>query len=146
MYIHAGIVNDAGEAHEAISFGPVSMLPDYQKQGIGSALIRYSLDLARSSGFTAVCIFGDPRYYSRFGFRCAEKYDIKDAEGKYAVALMALGLVPEALRGISGRFLESPVFQMDEQDFQRFEKSFPPKEKAVTESQTVFKVLSSLRY
>jgi putative acetyltransferase len=146
VYTHGRIIDDAGKISKVICFGPISVLPAYQSQGIGGALIRHSCDKARSMGFTSVCIYGDPRYYARFGFRCAEKYDIKTSDGKFAIALMALELVPGALREISGRFVESPAFEVDEDAFQRYEASFPPKEKAVTESQAEFKVMASLRY
>jgi len=146
VYTHGKLINDMGETHNVISLGPVSVLPAYQRQSIGSALIKYSLDKAKSLGFTAVFIYGNPRYYSRFGFRCAERYDITNSEGKFAVALMALELIPGTLRKISGRFLESEVFKVDEDGFQKYENTFPPKNKAVTESQTEFKILASLVY
>ena len=110
VYTHGKLINDMGATYNVISFGPVSVLPAYQRQSIGNALIKYSLDKAKSLGFTAVFIYGDPRYYHRFGFRCAERYDITNSEGKFAVALMALELIPGSLRKISGRFLESEVF------------------------------------
>jgi putative acetyltransferase len=146
VYTRAGIINGAGGKHEVICFGPISVLPVYQRQGIGGTLIKHSLDKARSMGFTAVGIYGDPRYYSRFGFRCAEKYDVRTSDGKFAVALMALELVPGALREISGRFIESESFAVDENEFLKYESSFPPKNKTVTESQAEFKILASLRY
>ena len=146
VYTRGWVVNDTNKTYEVISFGPVSVLPVYQRQGIGRALIIYSLDKARFLGFTAACIYGDPRYYSRFGFRCAERYDITNSEGKFAVALMALELVPGTLRKISGRFIESEVYQVDEDDFKKYENTFPPKDKAVIESQTEFKILASLVY
>jgi putative acetyltransferase len=146
LYTHAKIINNAGKTQKVICFGPISVLPSYQSQGVGSALIEYSLEKAQSLGYTAVCIYGDPRYYCRFGFRCAEKYDISNSEGKFAVALMTLELRPGALRGVSGRFVESDVFSVDEDAFQKYESTFPHKEKAVTESQAVFKVLASLVY
>jgi putative acetyltransferase len=146
VYTRGRIIDNTEKTHEVICFGPLSVLPAYQKQGIGSVLIRHSLDKARSKGFNAVCIYGDPRYYARFGFRCAEKYDIRNSEGKFAVALMALELVPGALLGISGRFTESAAFKVDENDFQKYEGSFPPRDKAVTESQAIFKILASLAY
>jgi predicted N-acetyltransferase YhbS len=92
VYTRGKVIDDTKKIHDVICFGPVSVLTDYQRRGVGSALIKYSLDKARSLGFTAVCIYGDPRYYSRFGFRCAERYDITNSEGKFAVALMALEL------------------------------------------------------
>ena len=146
VYTHGKIIDDTGKTHRVISFGPVSVLPAYQKQGIGSTLIRYSVEKAKSMGFTAVFIYGDPRYYHRFGFRCAERYDITNSEGKFAIALMALELVPGALRGISGRFIESESYRVDEDDFEKYENTFPPKTKEVTESQTEFKILVSLVY
>jgi putative acetyltransferase len=146
VYTHGKLINNTGETHRVISFGPVSVLPSYQRQGIGSALIKYSLDKAKSLGFTAVLIYGDPRYYSRFGFRCAERYDITNSEGKFAVALMALELAPGSLQKIPGRFIESEVYQVDENNLQKYENTFPPKNKAVTESQTEFKMLASLVY
>jgi putative acetyltransferase len=146
VYTHARIINDAGKTCKVICFGPISVLPAFQSRGIGGALIRYSFEKARSMGFTAVGIYGDPRYYGRFGFRCAERYDIKTSDGKFAVALMALELVPGALLGMVGRFIESASFEVNEDDFQKYENSFPPKVKAVTESQAEFKVMVSLRY
>jgi putative acetyltransferase len=146
VYTRGKVINDAGKNCEVISFGPLSVMPAYQRQGVGSALIQYSLDKAVSLGFPAVFIYGDPRYYSRFGFRCAERYDITNSEGKFAVALMALELVPGALRKISGRFIESEAYKVDEDDFQKYEDTFPPKDKAATESQIEFKILASLAY
>jgi predicted N-acetyltransferase YhbS len=146
VYTHATIIDSDGKTDKVICFGPISVLPAYQRQGVGSALIKYSLDKAKKLGFTAVCIYGDPRYYSRFGFRCAERYDITNSAGKFAVALMAFELVPGALKGISGRFVESEVYEVAEDSFQIYENTFPPKNKAVTESQTEFKILASLVY
>ena len=146
VYTRGRVIDDTGKTYAVISFGPVSVLPIYQRQGIGSTLIKYSLEKATLLGFTAVCIYGDPRYYHRFGFRCAERYDITNSEGKFAVALMALELVPGTLRKISGRFMESEVYQVDEDDFQKYENTFPPKDKAVIESQLEFKILASLVY
>jgi putative acetyltransferase len=146
VYTHARIINDAGKTFKVICFGPISVLPAFQNKGIGGSLIKYSLDKARSMGFTAVCIYGDPRYYGRFGFRCAERYDIKTSDGKFAVALMALELVPGALLEMAGRFIESASFEVNEDDFQKYENSFSPKVKALTESQAEFKVMVSLRY
>ncbi len=53
--------------------GPVSVLPQYQRQGIGSALMNEGLRLLTEAGAEGCVLVGDPNYYSRFGFRnCAE--------------------------------------------------------------------------
>jgi putative acetyltransferase len=49
--------------------GPVSVLPAYQRRGIGSRLVQEALRLARESGASGCVVLGDPEYYGRFGFR-----------------------------------------------------------------------------
>ena len=138
------IIDQSGEKHQVITFGPLSVLPSMQKQGVGSALVRHSIGAATRKGCTAICIYGNPRYYSRFGFQAAEKYHFKTSAGKYAAALLALELTDGALQGIGGRFIESAVFEADPEAVEAFDKSFPAKEKLVTPSQERFKLLSNL--
>lgn len=49
--------------------GPVSVLPEFQKQGIGKSLIRKGLSLLKDLGAKGCLLVGDPDYYERFGFR-----------------------------------------------------------------------------
>ena len=49
--------------------GPVSVLPDYQKQGIGKSLINEGLSLLKDKGGKGCALVGDPNYYKRFGFK-----------------------------------------------------------------------------
>lgn len=135
-----------GDEKEVISFGPISVLPPFQRRGIGSALITHTIDLARDMGYPAICIYGDPRYYSRFGFGCAEKYEIRTADDKFAVALQVLELKQGELNNMSGKFIESVVFTVDETEFAKYDATFPFKEKRETESQREFRLLASLRY
>jgi putative acetyltransferase len=135
-----------GAEKEVISFGPVSVLPAFQKQGIGTALITHTINLAQEMGFLAICIYGDPRYYSHFGFRCAEKYEIKTADDKFAVALQVLELQQGVLKNMPGKFIESAAFEVDENEFAKYDATFPFKEKTETDSQREFRFLASLRY
>ncbi|MGC1302238.1 MAG: N-acetyltransferase, partial [Caulobacteraceae bacterium] len=48
--------------------GPVSVRPDRQRTGIGSAVIRDGLRRLRGMGAQGCVVFGDPGYYGRFGF------------------------------------------------------------------------------
>lgn len=135
-----------GENKEVMTLGPVSVLPAFQRRGIGRALITHTTDLAREMGYPAICIYGDPRYYSRFGFRCAEKYEIKTVDDKFAVALQVLELRQGALHNVSGRFVESAAFAVDETGFAQYDATFPFREKKETDSQQEFRLLASLRY
>ncbi|OKH31875.1 GNAT family N-acetyltransferase [[Phormidium ambiguum] IAM M-71] len=49
--------------------GPISVLPDYQKQGIGKSLINEGLSLLKKMGAQGCALVGDPNYYKRFGFK-----------------------------------------------------------------------------
>jgi putative acetyltransferase len=49
--------------------GPVSVLPEYQKQGIGKSLVNRGLSLLKAQGAKGCALVGDPGYYQRFGFK-----------------------------------------------------------------------------
>ena len=62
-------VTISGHSCDWYGLGPVSVLPEYQKQGIGKSLINEGLRLLKASGAQGCVLVGDPRYYERFGFR-----------------------------------------------------------------------------
>ena len=49
--------------------GPISVVPEWQRRGIGSQLMREALQLLRERGAAGCVLLGDPAYYGRFGFR-----------------------------------------------------------------------------
>jgi putative acetyltransferase len=57
--------------------GPVAVIPERQRQGIGSALMRASIDLATEWGQPVLCLLGHADYYPRFGFRSARSLGIE---------------------------------------------------------------------
>lgn len=63
--------------------GPVSVRPDRQGEGIGSALIRHGLELLRSSGAEGCVVLGEPAYYGRFGFRGGNDLCYPEAPAPY---------------------------------------------------------------
>lgn len=87
-----------------LGLGPVAVLPPYQGQGIGSALIRQGLETCRATGGQAVVVLGDPQFYARFGFVPAAAWGLRceyDApEGAFRVLELnpgALATPPEGL-------------------------------------------------
>ncbi len=58
-----------------IGLAPVGVLPGYQKQGIGSKLIKGGNTIALSKGYERIFVLGDPEYYRRFGFELAKEYN-----------------------------------------------------------------------
>lgn len=77
--------------------GPVSVLPDHQKQGIGKALINKGLSLLREMKAQGCALVGDPNYYKRFGFR---NYPEMIHEGIPQEVFLALPFCEEIPEGI----------------------------------------------
>ncbi|MBC2778710.1 GNAT family N-acetyltransferase [Parasphingopyxis marina] len=57
-----------GKPFNAIALGPIGVLPECQKSGVGSALMEAAIAWARDEGYAAIFLLGDPNYYGRFGF------------------------------------------------------------------------------
>lgn len=127
VYTKSKIARDDGGDTEVLCFGPLAVHPQYQKRGIGAMLVRRTMEEAAALGYTAVLIYGDPDYYSRFGFAPAQRRQIGTADNMYADALLAAELHKGALDGCAGRFLEAPVYEISEAEAAAFDKSFPHK-------------------
>ena len=68
MISHAELVADDGTRRDVLTLSPLSVRPDVQGQGIGSALVVEVLRRAPMTGAGLVTLEGSPRYYPRFGF------------------------------------------------------------------------------
>lgn len=62
------LVHEHGSEREVLMLTPLSVLPQHQGRGIGSALVRRALELADAAGEPLVVLEGDPRFYGRLGF------------------------------------------------------------------------------
>lgn len=146
-YTRAYILHDDGHRTPSLCFGPLSVWPAWQNRGVGGALIRASLEKARVAGHEIVCIMGDPRYYRRFGFRSAERYDLRLADGRFAAAQMALELHPGALTSQGGWVVESAGYAIDDPAaFEAFDARFPAREKGHRPSQDFFSLMCTMIY
>jgi putative acetyltransferase len=102
------ILTDAGVV-PALSLAPMAVSPQYQRQGVGSALVRTGLEECRRQGHRIVVVLGHPEFYPRFGFspklatHLASPFSGKDA-------WMAAELVGGALDGVAGRVQYPPPF------------------------------------
>ncbi|GAB3113759.1 N-acetyltransferase [Streptomyces calidiresistens] len=78
----------------ALCLGPCAVLPDHQRRGAGSAVIRAALAAARARGEHFVTVLGHPEYYPRFGFARASAHGIGLSIEVPDEALMVLALDP----------------------------------------------------
>lgn len=105
------IHKDSGVVIVAAGLGPVAVLPAYQKQGIGSALITAGIEMCREAGYRAMIVLGHPNYYPRFGFQPASCFNISCAYDDVPDdAFMVLGLEEGALKTINGVAYYHPEF------------------------------------
>ncbi|MEG4249520.1 N-acetyltransferase [Microcoleus sp. Pol10D4] len=81
---------------------PVAVLPEYQRQGIGTLLIQEGLKECGRSGVQAVVVLGHPDFYPRFGFIPASRKSLKCEYDVPDEAFMVLELESGALQDCSG--------------------------------------------
>lgn len=101
------IRTDSGSAFAA-ALAPMSVLPEFQNQGIGSALVREGITQCRSAGINALVVLGHPEYYPRFGFQPDLVRHLKAPFS--GPAFMGMELVPGALRNLHGTVIYPPPF------------------------------------
>lgn len=63
--------------HEELALAPLAVLPEYQKQGIGSKLIQQGHKIAKELGYHYSIVLGSETYYPKFGYVPAIQYGIK---------------------------------------------------------------------
>lgn len=80
-----------------VALGPLAVHPKWQRQGIGTALVREGLEHVRALGHGAVVVVGDPRYYRRFGFASGSRFGVRWERPVPDEVFMALELRPHAL-------------------------------------------------
>lgn len=102
MYTKARLTDEAGEEKEILTFGPVCVLPEYQRQGYGGKLMDYSFERAAALGYDVIVIFGSPVNYVGRGFQSCKKHNVCVEGGKYPAAMLVKELKPGALDGGSG--------------------------------------------
>jgi putative acetyltransferase len=106
-------VRGDGRDYRALGLGPIGVLPDRQRAGIGSALIRGAIERAKALGEDMIFVLGDPAYYRRFGFRAEEAAPFASPYAGPHLMALRLGDVPLPA---SGRADYAPAFAMLEAD------------------------------
>jgi putative acetyltransferase len=98
MYSPLSVGNEVTGA----ALGPMAVLPEYQRQGIGSQLVEAGNRKLKDAGYPFVIVLGHASYYPRFGFRPASAQGIKCEWEVPDNVFMLLVLDQAKMQGVSG--------------------------------------------
>lgn len=87
---------------DSLALAPVSVLPEYQRKGIGGMLIQEAHIRARELGFQSIVLLGHEKYYPKFGYKQADSFGIELPFDVPKVNCMAIELTENGLDGVSG--------------------------------------------
>lgn len=93
-----------------VGLAPMAVIPELQRQGVGTRLVREGLAACRRHGQHVVVVVGHPEYYPRFGFVPASRFDLTCEFPTPDEAFMAMELRQDALAGRRGRVRYHPAF------------------------------------
>lgn len=142
MYTKARLVDEQKNEKEILTFGPLCIAPEYQRQGHGKMLMEHSFKRAVELGYDAIVIFGDPDNYVGRGFVSCQKHNVCIETGQYPVAMLVKELKPNVFDGRKWVYYDSPVMQLDMDAAQRYDDSLPSMEKKWMPSQESFYIFS----
>ncbi len=103
LFSPATVERQGCTALQGMGLAPMAVLPEHQRQGVGSLLVREGLRMLRASACPFVIVLGHPEYYPRFGFQPASKFGlISQWVGVPDEAFMILVFDAPAMTGASG--------------------------------------------
>ena len=132
MYVHSDIQCDDGRSVPIMTFGPVSIAPDYKRKGYGKRLVDYSMEQAKKLGAGAIAITGNIDFYGKSGFVPAKTKGVFYADDPDAGYFLIRELTPGFLDGVTGTYKEPEgylVCKRNPEAFEQFEAAVPPKQK-----------------
>lgn len=142
IYTNSKLTDDNGLEKDILTFGPLSVLPQYQRKVIGKKLLEHSFVKALEMGYDTIVIFGNPGNYVTSGFKSCKKYNICIGDSNFPTAMLVKELKPSNIYGRKWTFSEISAFDIKEEDAENFDKTFETKVKGHQPSQEEFYIYS----
>lgn len=140
MYTKSMLVGEDQEKIEIVSFGPLCVHPDYQRKGIGTALIEKTKEIVMKRNIPTIVIYGDPHNYCKHEFKNGIDYNVSNMDGEFPLGLLVLETQPGFFGNRKWKIIQSEVYNFDNSQVDKFDKIFKEKEKKVKYSQELFKM------
>ena len=103
IFFSPAFVSGEHEVTHGMGLAPMAVLPERQRQGIGSMLVQAGIDAMRERNCPFIIVLGHPEYYPRFGFVPASRHGLScQWDGVPDEAFMVLILDDPAMAGVSG--------------------------------------------
>ena len=141
IFSKAELIADDGSTIPVLTFGPISIGPEYKRKGYGLKLLRYALGKAKELGYGAVFMEGNIEFYKHAGFVLASSLHIHyHGEDRNSEVPFFLGLELQEgyLGGVEATYHTPKGYFIAEEDpegFEKFDAEFPEKEKKVLPGQ-----------
>ena len=140
MFVRAEIKTDDGRVLPVMTFGPISIHPDFQRKGYGKILLDFALQKAAEMGVGAVCMEGNIDFYGKCGFDVASKIGIHyyaEPIDEVVPYFLLRELKSGYLDGITGVYKTPDGYFVDDDEAEAFDRQFPPKQKLKLPGQLV---------
>jgi predicted N-acetyltransferase YhbS len=145
MYTKAKLVDEYGNEKPILTFGPLSVLPGYQRKGYGKLILEHSFQKALELGYDTIVIFGNPENYICRGFKNCKKFNISIGDGIFPTAMLVKELCEGAVPKKDWVYSGSSVYEIDKQAADEFDKNFEFLAKEYQPSQELFDIYSHSR-
>jgi putative acetyltransferase len=104
------VIEGQEQTVRGMALAPMAVLPEYQRQGIGSQLVHAGIEALKQVDCVFIILVGHPTYYPRFGFEAASWYGIRSEWEVPDDACMVLVLNESQKSGLSGVAKYRPEF------------------------------------
>ena len=133
MFARAEIRLNNGKTLPIMTFGPISIAPNFKRKGYGTTLLRHAMQKAKKLGSGALAITGNIDFYGKSGFVVAKTkgvfYHAAPDADYFLIKELIPGFLDQVKEAGGGTFKEPDGYFIDSKQAEEFDRQFPPKEK-----------------
>ena len=133
MFARAEIRLNNGKTLPIMTFGPISIAPNFKRKGYGTVLLGHAMKKAKEMGCGALAITGNIGFYGKSGFVVAKTNGVlyhADPDADYfLIKELVPGFLDQVKEAGGGTFKEPDGYFIDSKQAEEFDRQFPPKEK-----------------